>query len=125
MIAHIIANFLLLLVSKLILDSWLKRMNVPIQHGIEILFVAIQVALFAIAVTGWNWHLVGLLGLQMAAWWILFDLGWNITHRMPLFYIGNTAALDRLFYGTKHGEHWMLAGKGLLLIVSYIVYVIV
>lgn len=76
-------------------------------------------ALIRIAALGvvaiFNWHTVVLWPL----YGILFDFGLNIGRKLPLFYIGNTSALDRLQnkYPGLIGVKWALGVFGVIIYV--------
>jgi hypothetical protein len=114
-------NLFLVIAAKVYIDWRQWKDKHVINHTMEIAMVAVEVCLVTYWILGWK---PGLLLLQSAVYWIVFDPPMAMAIGQKPFYIGSTAWPDKLFYGKKFGEVWILVGKVLFLLVSYIAYVL-
>ena len=86
------------------------------------LFKSLSIGAIAIGLLldGEYWHIIYFL----LCWWVLFDIVYNITRRLGLFYVGKTKWTDRLIrsiFGTN-SSHFSFITKlmSLLVIVGMI-----
>lgn len=84
------AGFLVCLTVKLVVDIKQFHSRKTINHGLEAVFVFVALAVLSL-VAGWKSA-----GIWFFGWWCIFDLLWNVLVGNPPFYVGTTAALDKL-----------------------------
>lgn len=85
---------------------------------IRLTFFALNAFIYS---TEWD-HLLALILLQSAIFWLLFDYTLNVMRGLPWDYVGKTAWIDRLFEGKTS---LMIPVKIILLFLSIAVTVII
>ena len=115
----ILLPFLLFTIALAYVDAEKIEANEYINHNTRTL---VRIAFFAVNTSYIECTLperIALMLLQSALFWILFDIAINKFRKLPLFYIGKTAMIDK-FFG-RFAPVVMLLAKVVYLLVTILV----